>query len=131
MAGSKSVYLSNKQLDHALGVEAFGGVDQCYLALFTAGTGLDENAPEAEVAGGAYVRQAVDFDAAAEGETANDADVNFPVATADWGTVTHWAVMDAVTDGNVLYWGDLTTPSAVLSGMGYRVQSGNIDILES
>lgn len=131
MAGSKSTYLSNKQLDHALGTLALAAPAQCYLALFTAVTGLDENSPSAEVSGGAYARKAVDFDAAAGGGTDNSADVNFPVATADWGTLTHWAVMDAEAEGNVLYWGDLTTAQAVLNGQGYRVQAGNVQVSET
>lgn len=131
MAGSKSIYLSGAFLNHALGVAAFDFLPQGYLALFTAATGLDANEPSAEALGGAYARQSVDFEAAVAGATQNSEDVNFPVATAGWGVLTHWAVMDAAVEGNVLYWGELDQSYAVPEGSGFRVQAGELNISET
>lgn len=69
------------------------------LACFTSVT--DEDTPTfTEVSGGAYARQSVDFGAPSQvsgkATSTNAADVTFPAATADWGTVTHVGVYDTV-----------------------------------
>ena len=33
-----------------------------------------------------------------------------------WGTITHWALFDAVTAGNMLWHGDLTTARTIGDG---------------
>lgn len=53
-----------------------------------------------EVTGGSYARQPVTMSAPTDGAGSNSADVVFPAPTAAWGTVTHFALFDAVTAGN-------------------------------
>ena len=79
----------------------FTGV-AAYVALFTAVTGLEENNPTAEVSGGAYARQLAGLGAPSDGVTSNANDITFPTATADWGIVTHVALVDHATNTN---WG--------------------------
>jgi len=53
------------------------------------------------------------------GQTSNNNAVTFPTATADWNsaaTIGYFAIYDASTGGNLLYWGPLTTPRAVTNG---------------
>ena len=38
-------------------------------------------------------------------QTANAADVTFPVGHRDMGTISHFGLFDAVTGGNLLVWG--------------------------
>ena len=52
-----------------------------YVALFTAVTGLETDAPTAEVSGNAYARQLAGLSAASGGASSNAADVTFPTAT--------------------------------------------------
>jgi len=105
-----------------------------YAALFTASTGLESNAPTAEVAGTAYTREAVTLTEATAGTSENTADVEFPEATDDWGTVTHGALVDHVsnttwgTNVNVLLWGTLTTSKAIGTGDTFRFATGAIDV---
>lgn len=104
--------------------------DGLYVALFTAVTGLETNAPSAEVTGGSYARQQV---AAANwtqtgGAVENTAAIEFPQATAAWGEITHVAIMDAATLGNVLYWGALTTPRTVGNGDQFKINAGDLDL---
>lgn len=82
---AKSNYLENKVLDDML-VTAYAAL---YLSDPT-----DEDKGQ-EVKGGAYARTAITFGAASNGQKSNSADVTFPTATADWGTVTHMAIKDA------------------------------------
>lgn len=127
-----SDYLELKVLDHVLRYSAspYTGVSTLYLGLFTADTGLEGNAPSAEVStsGTAYVRTAVTFAAAASGSSATNATVTYAAATANWGTVTHVAVMDASTSGNVLFYGAVTTSKTIETGDTFQVSSGNLTV---
>ena len=50
------------------------------------------------------------------GQTSNNAPVSFPAPTGTWGLLTHWAIFDSVTGGNMLIHGVLTTPKTVNGG---------------
>jgi len=128
MAGNITDFLENELLDHTLKVgSAYGQPSYCKLALFTADP-TDTGNVAAEVSGGAYARVNVVFTAASGGSTSNDADVTFPQATADWGTVTHIAIMDATTGGNMLWHGALTASKTVASGDTFKIPTGDLDI---
>lgn len=76
-----------------------------------------------EVSGGSYARVSVNpADAnwsapdATGGVTANVSAVTFPAPTANWGTVTHFAIFDATTAGNMLVYGALTASRVINNG---------------
>ena len=125
-----SDYLENKVLDHVLDNSAFSQPGGVYLALFTADTGLEGNSPSAEIStsGTAYGRQSVAFAAASSGSASTNATVTFSAATTNWGTVTHVAVMDAATSGNVLFYGAVTTSKTIETGDTFQVSSGNLTV---
>ena len=125
-----SDYLEDKLLDHVLGNTAFTQPSNIYLALFTADTGLEANSPSAEIStsGTAYGRQSVSFAASSSGSASTSATVTFSAATANWGTVTHVAVMDASTSGNVLFYGAVTTSKTIESVDTFQVSSGNLTV---
>lgn len=50
------------------------------------------------------------------GQVSNNAQIVFGVPAADWGRITHFALLDAATSGNQLGWGALTTPKNVNNG---------------
>jgi hypothetical protein len=96
-----------------------------YLGLFTAAPG--EAGGGTEVSGGAYAREAVTF--SVSGDTAtNTAAIEFPVATANWGTITHVAVFDASTGGTQIAYAALTTSKTISTGDVLRVPAGDLDI---
>lgn len=123
-----SDYLENKVLDHVLTSTSYTAPGTRYLGLFTASTGLEANTPSAEVSGGSYARKAVTFAAASGGSSATNATVTFDTASASWGTITHVAIMDASTSGNVLFWGAVTTSKQIDSGDTFQVTSGNLTV---
>ena len=125
-----SDYLENKVLDHVLTATAYTQPGTRYLALFTASTGLESNSPSAEVStsGSAYIRKPVTFAAASSGQSATNATVTFDTATANWGTISHVAVMDAESSGNVLFWGAVTTSKTIETGDTFQVTSGNLTV---
>lgn len=118
--GSFSDFLENELLDHVLGNAAYAAPSTVYVALSTADP-LDTGAGMAEPSGFAYARQPVtnnltNWPAAAGGAKANANLVAFPEATGSWGTITHFAIFDAITSGNMLMHGSLTVAKAIASG---------------
>lgn len=96
-----------------------------YVGLFTAAPG--EAGGGTEVAGNAYVREAVTF--TVSGNTAsNDAAIEWPTATGSWGTVTHVAVFDASTSGNMLVYATLTAAKTISTGDVLRIPLGDLDV---
>ena len=98
----------------------------------TSGTG---NWGYYEINNGSYARQSVTFAAASSGSCASNSTVTFPVATANYqtagtqgATVTHLAIMDASTSGNLLFYGALTTSKTVSSGDQFTISSGNLTV---
>jgi hypothetical protein len=132
-----SNYLENKLLDHVLGEGArtFTSPAGLWLALFTnTGTGTSANleagtlTDEVTTSGTAYGRQTVDFSAAVNGTAATNGTVTWTTATANWGTVTHVAVMDASTSGNVLFYGNLTSSKVIETGDTFQISSTNLTV---
>jgi hypothetical protein len=66
-----------------------------------------------EVSGGSYARVAVTFGAPASGVTSNSAPVNFAAASAPWGTVVAVGIYDALSGGNLLYFGTLGSSKVI------------------
>ena len=123
-----SDYLENALLDHTLRNTAYAQPAVLYIGLFTASTGLEENTPSAEIGGGSYARKTATFAVASSGSSATSATITFDTATANWGTVTHVAVLDAATAGNVLFWGAVTTSKTIETGDTFQISSGNLTI---
>ena len=84
-----------------------------YVALYTAAP--SDAGGGTEVSGGSYVRKAATF--TVTGDTAsNSAAVEFDVATASWGTVTHAGIFDASSGGNLIAYASLTASKLIDSG---------------
>ena len=121
---AKSTYLINKTLAHNTGETAFTMPAAIYVALFT--TDPTVAASGTEVAGNAYARKVATFVAGS-----NNTELSFIEATGAWGTVTHWALFDAATVGNMLYFAPVDSIQAVISGNIARFAIGAIDVTES
>ena len=115
MTDAKSDYLEDALLNHVLRNTAYVSPITIYVALFTT-LPSDDGTGGVEVSGGSYARQTVTFAAPSGGQVANSGAVTFPVATAGWGTVVGMGLYDAVTGGNLLYYGALATSKTVGSG---------------
>lgn len=122
---SFSNYLENKVLLHVFGATAYTAPSTRYVALFTSDPG--EAGSGTEVSGGSYARQTIAFTVTGN-QASNTAAVEFPTATASWGTITYAAVYDAVSGGNLLAYGALTTSKTIASGDVLRIPAGDFDI---
>lgn len=126
---AKTNYLEDNLLNHVLRNTAFTSPTTVYVALFTAAPG--EAGGGTEVSGGSYARQSVTFSAPASGVVANSGAVTFPTATAPWGTITHMAIFDAVTVGNMLYYGALAAPKVVDTSDQISFANASITVAET
>jgi hypothetical protein len=104
-----------------------------YASLHTSATADDGTGTE--VSGNAYARQGMTKAAgtwtapAAAGVISNTAAVVFPAATpAGWGTVTHGALQDAVTAGNMVMHGPLGTSKLIGIGDVFQYAIGALTI---
>ena len=122
---SFSNYLETELLDRVFANNAYTSPSAVYVSLHTANP--DEDASGAEVSGGGYVRQAGSF--TVSGNTATtDAAIEYPTATADYGTVTHVGIWDASTAGNMLAYAALTASKTISTGDVFRIPTGDLDI---
>jgi hypothetical protein len=96
-----SNYLENALYNHVLRNTTYTSPTTIYAALFTAVTDA-EAGTGTEVTGGSYARQTVAFGAPSNGAGSNSGLITFPTATANWGTVTHASLADAVSGVNHL-----------------------------
>lgn len=121
MAGA-SDYLEVQLRKHLLRTGSFTKPTALYLALWV-GDPTDTGSAGAEVSGGSYARiNLAPLDAnwsapdSTGGTSQNQSDITFPSPTANWGTVTHFAIWDAVTSGNMLFSGTLGVSRVINSG---------------
>ena len=121
-----SNYLENALINATLRNTSFTSPSTVYVGLFTtdptdAGTGT-------EVTGGSYARQSVTFAAPSNGVSASNAAVEFPQATASWGTITHIGILDALTSGNLLYHTALDVSKTIDNGDIFKIASGSLTV---
>lgn len=123
-------YLENKVVDWLFRGQTFTPPATIYVALYTAS--CNDAGGGTEVTGGSYARVGVASSLAnwagtqsagsttastgTGGQTSNNAAVTFPAPTANWGVVTHFALLDASTAGNMLICQALTASKTINSG---------------
>lgn len=128
MASELSTYLANEILDWFKGANMPSAPTAAYIALFNGdptatGTGGTEVTSTIRPAG----RVAVTFGAITSRQITNSADVDF--GTADAGaSVTHAAIFDAATAGNLLSYTALDTPRVVTAADPVLIPIGDLRI---
>lgn len=137
--GSKSDYLELEVLDHVLGGADFPRPATVYLALYSAApsdTGGGTELTSGTAPG--YARIAItnnvtNFPAAATNGTTGKGEKALAVAHSspansggsDWPTVVAWALLDASTGGNLLFWGEVA-PLAVTPAATFTVPANTV-----
>lgn len=124
-----SDYLENALIDHLFRTTNYTAPTALYVALFTAAP--SDSGGGTEVSGGSYARANLapsntnwegthgnntGASSGTGGATQNSVAITFPVPSADWGTITNFAIFDAVTSGNMLIHGALTANKTVNNG---------------
>lgn len=122
---SFSNYLETELLDHVFANNAYTSPTTVYVSLHTANP--DEDASGTEVSGGGYARQAGSFTVSGNTATTSAA-IEYATATAAYGTVSHVAIWDASTAGNMLAYAALTASKSIDTGDVFRIPAGDLDI---
>jgi hypothetical protein len=124
MAGNLTDYLEDKLIDHFLGTTSYTMPADVYVALFTVAP--SDAGGGTEVTGGSYARKIATFTAASGGATSNDSNIDFTGMPAT--TTVAIGIFDAITSGNMLLHGTLTTNKITDAGDTLRIATGDLDI---
>lgn len=121
-----SNYLENALINATLRNTAYTSPSTVYVGLFTsdptdAGTGT-------EVSGGSYARRSATFGSPSNGVSTISAAIEFPQATASWGTVAYFGIYDASTGGNLLYHGALTVSKTIDTGDVFKFATSALTV---
>ena len=141
MAGGKCAYWENACLNTALGGPQFTIPTTVYIGLSTAAfTAAATGAAMTEVSTSstAYARVAVtnnstNWPNASAGSKSNATIFTFPTATATWGTVLSFYILDSGTigSGNCIYGADLTTSRTINTSDTASFAAGSITVTEA
>lgn len=116
----------------ASGLQPSAGAGSLYIALYTADPG--ETGAGTEATFGAYARQAVARSGAgwtvSGNQVSNAAAITFPEATSGSETITHFAIMTAVSAGDMLYHSTVDTSRAVSTGVTVEFAIGALVVTE-
>jgi hypothetical protein len=125
-----SDFLEDEILDHIFKTGAYTAEANLYIALCISTPGDDDTSdPNGEVTGTSYVRiKCNTWDTSASGATENTQTVAFAQAGGDWGTVTHFAICDETTTGNMIAYGKLDDARVISSGDTASFATGALDV---
>lgn len=133
--GSFGNAIEDEVLDQVFGASDYAEPATQYVGLSKADP-TDDASGNDEHSGDAYARVAIDNDkttwtAASGGALHNDIVIEFPTATGDWGTLTHFAIWNHASDeaeANLIAHGTLTTPKDIDDGDTAKFAVGELDI---
>jgi len=101
-----------------------------FVGLFTAAP--SDTGGGTEVSGNGYARKAtgtMSVSGTSPTTATNSAAIDFdPASGGNWGTITHIAIFDASTSGNMLGWAQLATSRTINDGDQLRIPAGDLDI---
>lgn len=125
-----SNYSENTILDEIFQSGLLGAT--LYIGLSTADPG-ESAATLAEPSGNNYARVgkaagSTHWNAAASGVVTNKTQITFPTASGSWGTLAYWAIFDASSGGNMLFYGALASSQAVGNGQAPSIAAEGLSI---
>lgn len=99
----------------------------CWASLHT---GIPTGGNEVSTSGTGYARQPATFSQSGSEPTidTNNALIEWAVATASYGTVTYVGIYSAVSAGNLLFYGTVTTPKTVNIGDVARFPASTLTV---
>lgn len=101
-----------------------------YIGLFTSAPSEAGGGTEVNATGTAYTRKLATFTVAGTQPTAAtlNTQVEWPAATGDWGTISHFATFDAATGGTMLNYNALTVAKTISTGDVFRFPANSVAI---
>jgi hypothetical protein len=124
--GGMGTFLADELLDHVFGVGSYSP-PTIYVGLSTADP-TDSGGGITEPSNG-YAREAHSaWDAAASGATENTGTITFDTPTGSWGTISHHFLSNALTSGDLLFYGALDTSQTPDTDDTVQYADGALDI---
>lgn len=127
---SFSDYTENLVLNWLLTTNSATRPTAWYVGLFTAAP--SDTGGGTEVSGSAYARKVtgtITVSGTSPTTATNSAAIEFAAASGgNWGTVTHAAIFDALTTGNMLAWAPLTTSRTINDGDVFRIPASSLTV---
>ncbi len=127
-----SDYLEGALIDHMFNKASFTQATEVWVAAATVTiVDSDTGSTITEPVGFGYARaKTYTNDWTRAGNTIdNDLNIEFPIATGSWGTISDCALIDAATFGNMWCYTPLTTPKAIDNNDVLRFLAGDLDFL--
>ena len=121
-----SNYLENALINATLRNNSYTTPTTVYVGLYTTDP-TDANSGT-EVTGGSYARKAATFGAPSNGVSTISSAIEFDQATASWGTVAYFGILDASTSGNLLYHGALTASKTIDTGDVFKFATSALTV---
>ena len=125
-----SNYSENLVINVLLRAASHTGATDVYVGLYTTDP-TDGNTGDELPFAGAYARQVVDFSAPVDGVSSNSSAIEFPQATANWGTVGWIGILDAAASGNLIAHSPLDVSKTIDSGDIFKIATSNLTITVS
>ena len=123
--GSLSNFLELEILDQVLGTGAYTP-PSIYIGL---GTGASDTGLTGEPSSDGYARKAhASWNTATGRAIDNNGVITFAQASGSWGTMTHYAIFDAITAGNMLGWGELNVSKSIVNGNTPSIADEEIEV---
>lgn len=125
--------LENLILDHIFKKTVWTPPDNILVGLYTASPGeVGDDTYEVDALTTSYVRQLTlpsDWSVSADGTIYNSVLIDFPEAEEDWGTITHFGLLQLeVGPDLILIYGALATPRSILTGSIPRFDVGALGV---
>lgn len=113
---SATSYFENLVLDAILGSSRGADIPATvYVGLYTSNPDEGGTGDEVLTAGTGYARVSVantddNWPDASSGVKVNATKIQFPLVVSSWGDISHFGIFDAATAGNLLVYGEITSP---------------------
>ena len=123
-----SNYLENALINVTLRNTTYTAPATVYVSLWTSDPTDAGSGTEVSTSGTSYARQSVTFGAPSNGASLNTTAVEFPQATASYGTVGWIGINDSTSGANLLYHTPLDTAKTIDSGDIFKITTGNLSV---
>lgn len=103
--------------------------NKVYLGLSSTAPAVDGSGVSEPLASAGYERvELTNLSEPSNGVISNDSEISFPESSASWGTVTHFVLYDAPTNGNLLMFNVLSQSRSVETATIVMVKTGSLKL---
>lgn len=117
--------LANKIANATLRNQTYTSPATVYASLYSVAPTVSTSGTE--IVGNGYSRQSVTFSAPSAGVVSSSGNVTFSCTGNNWPTVVAFAITDASTSGNIMFFQGIS-PRNINVGDSFQIDSGNLTI---